>query len=132
MMTSEKDLKAFSNSVPDKNPKADSQQEKQLLDDLTIAFSSSLKKVDKEKSVIKKFENKVSDSTFSSVWKLSTSLRDKNLRVLWEGKFKGFLLSAGADFCNNDPKAELTELQTDEKKLSIYPKKFGVQLQYST
>ncbi|SJM87633.1 probable Mitochondrial distribution and morphology protein 10 [Zygosaccharomyces bailii] len=132
MMTSEKDLKAFSNSVPDKNPIADSQQEKQLLDDLTIAFSSSLKKVDKEKSVIKKFENKVSDSTFSSVWKLSTSLRDKNLRVLWEGKFKGFLLSAGADFCNNDPKAELTELQTDEKKLSIYPKKFGVQLQYST
>ena len=61
---------------------------------LTKTFESSLIQLDEEKSVIKDFENKFNYKKFSGVWKLSTQLMDRNLRILWEGKLKGFLLSA--------------------------------------
>lgn len=113
-------------------PRANSPQERQLLEDLTIAFSSSLKKIDKERSMIEQFENKINQSNFTSVWKCSTSLKDKNLRLLWEGKFKGFLLSAGAEFCNSNTRTKINETPPIENTLTIYPNKFGIQLQYAT
>lgn len=61
---------------------------------LTKTFESSLIQLDEEKSVMKDFENKFNNKKFGSVWKLSTQLMDKNLRILWEGRLKGFLLSA--------------------------------------
>ena len=118
-----------SNSIA---PRANSPQERQLLEDLTVAFSSSLKKIDKEKSMIEQFENRINQSNFTSVWKLSTSSKDKNLRLLWEGKFKGFLLSAGTEFCKTNPRNEINEVPSTENKLTFYPNKFGIQLQYST
>lgn len=130
--TSSKNGSVLRNNASNQAQNSNSQQEKQLLEDLTVAFSSSLRKIDKERSVIEQFRNKINDSNFTSVWKLSTSLRDKNLRLLWEGKFKGFLLSAGADFCKTDMKGELTESQNSENKPAIYPKRFGIQLEYST
>ncbi|ODV98185.1 hypothetical protein PACTADRAFT_185389 [Pachysolen tannophilus NRRL Y-2460] len=45
--------------------------------------------------VIATFSKLVSDSDFSSVIKASTSLKDKNLKLLWQGRFNGFLLSGG-------------------------------------
>ncbi|GAV55427.1 hypothetical protein ZYGR_0AV00580 [Zygosaccharomyces rouxii] len=118
-----------SNSIA---PRANSPQERQLLEDLTVAFSSSLKKIDKEKSMIEQFENRINQSNFTSVWKLSTSSKDKNLRLLWEGKFKGFLLSAGTEFCKTNPRNEINELPPTENNFTFYPNKFGIQLQYSS
>lgn len=108
------------------------EQEQQLLDDLTTAFSTSLKKIDKEKSVIERFENAFNHSNFTSVWKVSTSLRDKKLKILWEGKFKGFLISTGTELCKTDTIAESDNLSLQKNKIPIYPAKFGIQLQYST
>lgn len=101
------------------------QHEQQLLQDLTTAFSTSLKKIDREKSEIENFQNDYNYANFTSVWKLSTSLRDKSLKVLWEGKFKGFLVSAGGEFLQSSP------LLNDSSKSPLFPAKFGVQLQYS-
>lgn len=41
------------------------------------------------------FENLVNESDFSSVVKLSTSLNDKMVKLLWKGKCKDFLVSTG-------------------------------------
>jgi len=41
------------------------------------------------------FQNLVNESNFSSVVKCSTSLSDRLLKVLWEGRVKDFLVSAG-------------------------------------
>lgn len=46
-------------------------------------------------SVMTAFQNLVNDSNFSSVLKISTSLNDKMVKILWEGKFKDFLVSTG-------------------------------------
>ncbi|CAK9435395.1 uncharacterized protein LODBEIA_P01220 [Lodderomyces beijingensis] len=42
------------------------------------------------------FQNLVNESDFSSVLKVSTSLRDKTVKLLWEGRVKDFLVSTGA------------------------------------
>ncbi|QLL34038.1 hypothetical protein HG536_0F03630 [Torulaspora globosa] len=102
------------------------EHEQQLLQDLTTAFSTSLKRIDREKFEIENFQNDYSCANFTSVWKLSTSLRDKNLKVLWEGKFKGFLVSAGGEFFKSSP------LLDNRSRTPLYPARFGVQLQYST
>lgn len=106
-----------------KNPTT--HQEK-YLKDLTKTFQTSLQQIDKERSIIEDFENKFNNKDFSSVWKFSTSLMDKNLKILWEGKFKGFLLSAGT---------ELLFKRTDDKRIQpiINPStQFGLKIQYSS
>lgn len=104
------------------------EHEQQLLQDLTTAFSTSLKKIGREKSAIENFQNDFTNANFTSVWKISTSLRDENLKVLWEGRFKGFLISAGSEFL----KSSLLSSSASSQKTPVYPAKFGVQLQYST
>ncbi|KAI5951882.1 MDM10 [Candida jiufengensis] len=47
------------------------------------------------KPVSAAFQNLVNESDFSSVIKVSTSLKDKNLKLLWEGRIKEFLVSTG-------------------------------------
>lgn len=79
------------------NKKPIPEQQQRLLDGITHTFSSSLEQIDKEKAIIDEFETSFNTEPFSNVWKLATSLRDRNLRILWEGKFKGFLLSAGTE-----------------------------------
>lgn len=103
-------------------------EKQQLLNDLTTAFSSSLRKIDREKTMIEEFQNNLHHANFTSVWKLSTSLRDANLKVLWEGKFKGFLISTGAEVSKASPLLQ----SSSSEKLPSYLSKFGVQLQYST
>lgn len=116
-----------------------------LLNDLTYAFSSSLRKIDEERSTIEKFDNKINNSTFTGVWKLSTSLRDKTLKLLWEGKWRGFLISAGTELVftkssegalpngekNGGDAVSISALDT-ENNIPILPAKFGIQFQYST
>lgn len=46
-------------------------------------------------TVMAAFQNLVNDSDFLSVIKASTSLNDKEVRLLWEGRCKDFLLSTG-------------------------------------
>lgn len=46
-------------------------------------------------SVMTAFQNLVNDSDFSSVLKASTSLNDKMVKFLWEGRCKDFLVSTG-------------------------------------
>lgn len=41
------------------------------------------------------FQHRVNESDFGSVLKVSTSLSDKVVKVLWEGKVKDFLVSTG-------------------------------------
>ncbi|SCU90513.1 LANO_0D09032g1_1 [Lachancea nothofagi CBS 11611] len=110
---------------------AGSLNSQKLLDDLNVTFASSLHKINKERSIIQKFENSLIDANFTSVWRLSTSLRDKNLKVLWEGKYKGFLISAGTELTNG-PLDLPSNLVEEPKSASFFrPSKFGVQLQYS-
>lgn len=111
--------------------KNDEKQRERLLTELATTFSTSLKKIDEEKSTIQQFAKLLNNSDFTSVWKLSTSLRDKNLKVLWEGKFKGFLLSAGTELYKTEVFDASQNSVALDKKLSIYPTKFGLQLQYS-
>lgn len=42
------------------------------------------------------FQNLVNESDFSSVLKVSTSLKDSSVRLLWEGRLRDFLVSTGA------------------------------------
>lgn len=46
-------------------------------------------------SVMEAFQNLVSMSNFSSVLKTSASLSDRMVKLLWVGRFKDFLVSAG-------------------------------------
>ena len=116
-----------------------------LLNDLTYAFSSSLRKIDEERSTIEKFDNKINSSIFTSVWKLSTSLRDKTLKLLWEGKWRGFLISAGTELVftrgfqeslsddeKNDNAISISATDTENGNRPVFPAKFGIQFQYST
>ncbi|CAI4952630.1 CFC_HP_G0003380.mRNA.1.CDS.1 [Saccharomyces cerevisiae] len=116
-----------------------------LLNDLTYAFSSSLRKIDEERSTIEKFDNKINSSIFTSVWKLSTSLRDKTLKLLWEGKWRGFLISAGTELVftrgfqeslsddeKNDNAISISATDTENGNIPVFPTKFGIQFQYST
>lgn len=64
----------------------------------TLLSKQSRKSTDEEltnETVMTAFQNLVKESDFSSVIKLSTSLNDKMLKVLWEGKCKDFLISTG-------------------------------------
>lgn len=121
-------MPALSQKQASPQAKKDLEEKQQLLNNLTTAFSSSLKKIDREKSMIEEFENNLSSANFTSVWKISTSLRDANLKVLWEGKFKGFLISAGTEVSKPTPLLD----SISSEKLPAYVSKFGVQLQYST
>lgn len=47
------------------------------------------------------FENLVNESDFSSVIKLSTSLNDKMLKLLWKGRCKDFLVTTGVKMILN-------------------------------
>lgn len=119
---------ALSQKESSPQTRKDMEEKQQLLNDLTTAFSSSLKKIDREKTMIEEFENNLHHANFTSVWKISTSVRDRNLKVLWEGKFKGFLISAGTAIYKSSPISN----STSSEKLPAYLSKFGVQLQYST
>lgn len=50
-----------------------------------------------DKVVMEAFENLVKETEFNSVLKIATTLNDRNLKFLWEGKYKDFLVSAGVD-----------------------------------
>lgn len=111
--------------LQDKNLMNYSSTQQQYIMDLTHTFESSLIQLDKERSIIEDFENKFNNKKYSSVWKLSTSLMDKNLKILWEGKFKGFLLSAGTELLFN--------IQDKRIQPIINPAtQFGIKIQYST
>ncbi|KAI5959001.1 MDM10 [Candida pseudojiufengensis] len=59
--------------------------------------SNSLKSsASKNRPVSTAFQNLVNESDFSSVIKVSTSLKDKTIKLLWEGRVKEFLVSTGA------------------------------------
>ncbi|CAI4054551.1 hypothetical protein SKDZ_01G0630 [Saccharomyces kudriavzevii ZP591] len=130
----------------DTAPSLDIPDHKQkLLNDLTYAFSSSLRKIDEERSTIEKFDKKITNSHFASVWKLSTSLRDGTLKLLWEGKWRGFLISAGTELVftkssqgasSDDEKdndgVSISAVDTEDNNIPVFPAKFGIQFQYST
>lgn len=126
MFSSNHKMSTESSVMPqDENLVNYSNSQQQYIKDVTHTFESSLIRLDKEKSIIEDFENKFSNKKYSSVWKLSTSLMDKNLKILWEGKFKGFLLSAG------------TELLFNRQNKGIQPMinpatQFGINIQYSS
>lgn len=111
---------------------AGSSNSQKLLDDLNVTFATSLEKIAKERSIIQRFERSLADANFTSVWRISTSLRDKNVRILWEGKYKGFLISTGTELTNAP--LDLPPNMTGEPKTHSFfkPAKFGIQLQYST
>lgn len=52
-------------------------------------------------SVMTEFKNLVNESDFASVLKISTSVNDKVLKLLWEGRFKDFLVSTGVQLSYN-------------------------------
>ncbi|XDT18670.1 Mitochondrial distribution and morphology protein 10 [Nakaseomyces glabratus] len=109
-----------------------------IIKDLNHAFSTSLQKIDKEKTRIENFGNIIRNSHFTSVFKASTSLRERNLKFLWEGEYKNFLLSAGTEL--RVLKAEESELRRTSgqssnsllNEFSLQPLKFGVQIQFSS
>lgn len=68
--------------------------------------------------VIKTFSKLVNESDFASVIKVSTSLQDKNVKFLWEGRFQGFLLSGG--------------FRLDFKKSNFHVPVAGLQIQFSS
>lgn len=102
--------------------------EQRLLDDLSYTFSSSLRKLDQEKSIIENFEKNFNEKPFTNVWKISTSIRDRNLKLLWEGKFKGFLISAGTELFYSKNKA----IDSTQATLGGMLTKFGINIQYSS
>lgn len=77
---------------------------------------------------IEKFKDLYKSINYSSIVKLSTSTNDKNLKVLWEGKYKGFLVELG---CNVTPFNNSMENLRD---VSYIPNvsKFGISLQYNS
>ncbi|KAL3231408.1 Mitochondrial distribution and morphology protein 10 [Nakaseomyces bracarensis] len=122
-----------------REPSKGKRNHEQLLNDLTHTFSTSLRKIDKEKSRIERFETSMRDSHFTNVFKMATSLRDKNLKLLWEGEYRNFLISAGTEllFPRNpsfmaDTKQSQPAGSNMLSALSIQPLKFGIQFQFSS
>ncbi|BAP70346.1 hypothetical protein KMAR_20334 [Kluyveromyces marxianus] len=109
-----------------------SHSSQKLLQDLNLTFQSSLQKIDKEREVIESFNDRYNEADFTQVFKASTSLRDRSLRFLWEGKIKGFLISAGVEL-TQPPEIAINGLDSLEHQnwTLISPSKFGIQLQYS-
>lgn len=110
-----------------------SQSSQKLLKDLNLTFQSSLQKINKERNIIENFNNSYKQADFTQVFKISTSLRDMNMRILWEGRIKGFLISAGVEL-TQPPEISINGLDSLEHQSwsLVRPSKFGVQLQYST
>lgn len=67
---------------------------KESLDDKSTTQNTSINHFSNE-TVMTAFQNLVNDSDFSSVFKASTSLNDKMVKLLWEGRCKDFLVSTG-------------------------------------
>ncbi|KAG0669916.1 Mitochondrial distribution and morphology protein 10 [Maudiozyma exigua] len=120
-----------------------SEHQKKLLNDVAHTLSPSLEQMGKEKAIIEEFEDKFNTENYTNVWKFATSLRDHNLRVLWEGKFKGFLLSAGTDifFTKEYMDSVIQYINQEDKPASQFnntaritnaPASFGLTIQYST
>lgn len=74
-------------------------------------------------SNIEMFKKLYEKLRFSSVFRASTSLNERNLKVLWEGKYNDFLIELG---CSIQP---LPNSIDNEKGLDLG--QFGVSLQYS-
>ncbi|CCF60433.1 hypothetical protein KAFR_0K00780 [Kazachstania africana CBS 2517] len=111
-----------------------SPHEERLLNDLTDTFSESLQKMDKEKSIIERFKNKFRNENFTQVWKFATSLRDRNLKILWEGKFREFLISAGTELVFSRDvliSKGFDDSNNAQNNNSKIPAKFGIKIQYS-
>jgi distribution and morphology protein 10 len=66
------------------------------------------------------FQKLVNRSEFSSVVKVSTSLNDRLVRLLWEGRFKDFLVSSGVKVSLN-PVTNAVELN-----------RFGISFSYAS
>lgn len=101
------------------------------LGDTNIKVPVPPKDVTERKPILERFESSLDTNNFTSVWKLSTSLRDKSLRVLWEGKYKGFLVSAGTEFAGSPTALPSNLVQLSNPKTVFQPTKIGLQLQYS-
>lgn len=120
-----------------------SENQKKLLNEVAHTLSSSLEQMGKEKAIIEEFEDKFNTENYSNVWKFATSLRDRNIRVLWEGKFKGFLLSAGTElfFTKEYMNSVIQYIDQEDKPINqsnntvqtpSSPVSFGLTIQYST
>lgn len=83
-------------------------------DYITYIFQNSLNQIDNEKFLINNFKRNWVNEKFNSVWKLSTSLLEKDINLLWQGKWNGFILSIGT-------KLSLNTLQET---------KIGIKIQY--
>lgn len=70
-------------------------------------------------SVTTAFQHLVNESDFSSVIKISSSLNDRMLKLLWEGRIKDFLVSTGV------------KLSLNPTKFSPEFSKFGISLSYA-
>lgn len=67
-------------------------EKKKLLDEVELAAHLSS---ENSESVTTAFQNLVNESDFASVVKFSTSLNDRMVKILWEGRVKDFLVSTG-------------------------------------
>lgn len=65
------------------------------LDEDTPQLSRKVPVQSNNGTIMTAFQHLVNESDFSSVVKCSTSLNNRVLKVLWEGKFKDFLVSTG-------------------------------------
>lgn len=81
------------------------QEQLQELEQLQEIEKESIKPV----PVIKAFQDLVQVTDFSSVIKISTSLSDKMVKLLWEGRCKDFLVSAGARINVNNNQPEISK-----------------------
>ncbi len=89
-----------------------SSSSKNLIDDNDSPNSNS------DLNPISTFNTLVDESEFSNVIKASTSINDKTVKLLWEGRYKEFLISTGIqlNFINNVPEI----------------KDFGIKCQFSS
>lgn len=83
-------------------------------DYVTYVFQNSLNQIDYEKFLINNFRENWIHEKFNSVWKLSTSFIERDINLLWQGKWNGFILSFG------------TRLQLN----NLNDTKIGIKIQY--
>lgn len=112
------------------------QEQKTILDEMNTASSSQYKRIWKERTQFDNFAKMVNNAQFTSVLKLSSSVRNKTLKLLWEGKYKGILVSAGAELTTM-PLDTPNTINKDSgtglpRPMWLRPAKFGIKLQYST
>lgn len=111
-----------------------SENDPKIIDDLNKTFKTSLERLDHERSTIETFYRYYNNSKFNSVLKMSTSLRDKNLRVLWEGHYRDLLIAAGTEFkfSNGNNKFTSADANPPQRTILMQPPRLGIQIQYST